>query len=364
MRRCKWCLVALPLILVTVGCVSTLPPPASTYSFDRRCVSVSSEVRSPPVSLDEQRRTPNESFEKDAAVKLYSPIAIHIADVTDLLPLLNRMARLEIEQAALADIEHVRQKVITRLVLATLEVSGLVAEIECEVQRADQVQDRLKDIQTTRITSQTILGVIFGGLANVLSGGIAMATGAGDAGNIASVTGGALEVVFGTSANFTKVRQEFSHPRNHLAAVWGGSPQSEFFSQRAWRFLTEPGVRGLEGHSLRDVMLQTWHEEGKLGEVGSVREKERVALLFGAGGVYDSEQLHVREAMLEQLESSIQLMHQELETLLREVMVRQALEEKTHAHSQRPAGTSRHAEGSASSRTPSIQTPAIWTIGL
>jgi len=89
-----------------------------------------------------------------------------------------------------------------------------------------------------------------------------------------------------------------------------------------------------------------------------------VALLFGAGGVYDSEQLHVREAMLEQLESSIQLMHQELETLLREVMVRQALEEKTHAHSQRPAGTSRHAEGSASSRTPSIQTPAIWTIGL
>ncbi len=328
MRRYRWCPVTLPLLLVTVGCASTLPPPANIYTFDRRCVSVLSEVRNPPVDFSEQRQPPNKSVEKDAALKLYSPIAVQIADVMDLLPLLNRMARLEGEQAALADIERVRQKLVTRLVLATLEVSGLVAEIECEVQRADEVHDRLWDIQNTRTTSQTILGVIFGGLANILSGGIGMATGAGDTGNLASVTGGALEVLFGTSANFTKVRQEFSHPRNHLAVVWDASPQPEFFSPRAWRFLTEPGIRGLDGHSLRDVLLQTWQEEGNMGEAGSVREKERIALLFGSGGLYGTEELHVREAMLQQLESSIQLMHQELETLLREVLIRQALEEK------------------------------------
>ena len=77
-------------------------------------------------------------------------------------------------------------------------------------------------------------------------------------------------------------------------------------------------------------MLQTWQEEGKLGEVGSFREKKRITLLFGSGGLYDSEELHVREAMLQQLESSIQLMHQELEMLLREILIRQALEEKAN----------------------------------
>lgn len=329
MRRYRRCLGLLSSLLLTAGCVSTLPPPASTYSFDRRCLSVAPEVRRLPVSQDEQRQELNDAVEKDAAVKLYSPSGVHIADVTDLLPLLNRMARLEVEQAALSDIERVRRRLVTRLQLATLEVSGLVAEIECEVQRADQVQDHLKDIQLTRVTSQTILGVIFGGLANIVSGGIGLATRAGDAGNIVSVTGGALEVLFGSSANFTKVRQEFSHPRNHLAVIWEGSPQSELISKGAWRFLSEPGIRDLEGHSLRDVMLQTWQEGGKLGESGSIREKERKELLFGAGGVYDSEQLHVREAMLQQLESSIQLMHQELETLLREVLIRQADEEET-----------------------------------
>lgn len=328
MQRCRWYWGLLSLLLFTAGCVSTLPPPASTYSFDRRCLTVAPE-RSLPVSQDERRQELNDTVEKDAAVKLYSPNAVHIADVTGLLPLLNRMARLEVEQAASSDIERIRRKLVTRLQLASLEVSSLVAEIECEVQRADQVQDHLEDIQRARITSQTILALIFGGFANIASGGIALATRAGDAGNIASVTGGALEVLFGSSANFTKVRQEFSHPRNHLAVVWEGSPQSELISHRAWRFLTEPSVRDLEGYTLRDVMLKTWQEEEKLGVSGSVREKERKALLFGSGGVYDSDQLHVREAMLRQLESSIQLMDQELETLLREVLIRQAEEDET-----------------------------------
>ena len=36
------------------------------------------------------------------------------------------------------------KKLLSRLQLASLEVSGLVSEIECEVQRIVQVQDRLK----------------------------------------------------------------------------------------------------------------------------------------------------------------------------------------------------------------------------
>jgi hypothetical protein len=268
------------------------------------------------------------SAERDAATKLYSTIAVHAAEVMNLLPLLNRLARLETEQAPLADIERARRKLTTHLQLANLEVSSIVAEIECEVQRADEVQDRLKHVQTTRTTTQTILGVIFGGLANILSGGIGMATRAGDTANIASVAGGTLEVLFGTSANFTKVRQEFNHPHNHLQAFWDGEgKQREFFPPGVWRFLTEPDIRDVEGHSLRDVLVETWNEQGRLGDPGSQEEQRRKALLFGDGGLYDSDDLHVREAMLQQLESSIQLMHQDLETLLREVLLRQALEE-------------------------------------
>ena len=328
MRFTLYSLAVLSSLLLT-ACASTLPTGKATYTFDRRCLPASMELRRMPVSQFERSDPSAPRADGQEALKLYSRIAVHAAEVIDLLPSLNRLARLELERAPLADVERARRKVTTNLPLANLEVSSIVAEIECEVQRADEIQDRLKQVQTTRTTTQTILGVIFGGLANILSGGFAIASKAGDTGNIASVAGGALEVLFGSSANFTKVRQEFSHPHNHLQAFWDGEgKEREYFPPGVWRFLTEPDIRDVEGHSLRDVLLETWNAEGRLGEPGSRQEKQRKALLFGEGGLYESEDLHVREAMLHQLESSIQLMHQDLETLLREVLIRQALEEE------------------------------------
>jgi hypothetical protein len=49
------------------------------------------------------------SAERDAAAKLYSTIAVHAAEVMNLLPLLNRLARPETEQAPVANIERARK---------------------------------------------------------------------------------------------------------------------------------------------------------------------------------------------------------------------------------------------------------------
>lgn len=280
-----------------------------------------------PVSKIELISSSTEITQDGEATKYYSPIAIDIADALHLLPLLHQLAFLEHGHHNLNEVERVRRKLINRLQLATLEVSSLVAELECEVHRADEVQDRLKEVQNTRSMSQTILSVVIGGLVNVMTGGIGMATGAGDTAHIMSVAGGTLEVLFGTSANFTKVRQEFRHPHNHLQQIWEGEEKREYYPPRIWRFLTRPNGRDLERRSLREVMVTTWKEEGRLGKPGSRREEERRALLFGPGGIYDADDLHIREAMLQQLESSVQLMHQDLETLLRELLIRQAMED-------------------------------------
>jgi len=212
--------------------------------------------------------------------------------------------------------------------MAVLEVDSLAAEIECEVHRADEVQDNLRRVQAERQTSQTIAAVVLGGATNIITGGIGLATPVGNAPYIVSITGGVLETLFGTSANFTKVRQEFRHSRNHLGAIWNGSEDRDYFSPGVWRFLTDPDIRDLEGHSLRDMLLKVWREEGWVGEPGSKTEQERTALLFGQGGTYDADELHIREIMLQQLQSSIRLIHQDLETLLREVLIRQAMEDE------------------------------------
>lgn len=318
----KFVWLLLPLYLSANGCTSTLPPPKSTYTFDRGCTPREATFKNMPFSNAET--APSEATRDGEAKKYYSPIALHIADVMQVLPLLNRLALLERAHEDAAEVERVRQKLLNMVQLAALEVSSLVAELECEVHRADEVQDRLKDIQFTRSMSQTLLAIVIGGFIDAITGGFNIATGAI---NVISVTGGTLEILFGASANFTKVRQEFRHPHNHLERIWNGDVSREYYPPRVWRFLTWPSSRDQEGRSLRDVLVATWQEEGRLGKPGSRREQERKSLLFGSGGIYDADDLHIREAMLQQLESIIQLMHQDLETLTRELLIHQAMEE-------------------------------------
>jgi hypothetical protein len=160
------------LTLLTYGCATTVPPGRATYSFDRRCTPVNSGPKAILVSDVDPATIKNETSINGEAARSYSSIAVYIAETMDVLPLLNRLARLENESTNPAEIDQARRKLTTRIQLATMEVSSVVAEIECEVQRADEVQDRLKQTQTKRTTFQTILAVVFGGVKNVITGGL------------------------------------------------------------------------------------------------------------------------------------------------------------------------------------------------
>lgn len=66
-------------------------------------------------------------------------------------------------------------------------------------------------------------------------------------------------------------------------------------------------------------MLNAWRQKGRLGEHGSEVEQERGALFFGNGGRYSAPELRAHASMLETLEASLRLLHEELEVLIREV---------------------------------------------
>lgn len=328
MMRSRPLLLLLSVCLATNGCSSTLATPKDTYTFAHGCTSSQTPFKNTPVSDVETAPALRDTIRNGEAAKDYSAVAIDIADVTNVLPLLNHLATLEHMQHDAAETDRVRRKLINRVQLATLEVSSLVAELECEVHRTDEVEDRIRHAQYTRSMSQTILSLLIGGLVNVATGGLGMATRGGDTASIINIAGGTAEILFGTSANFTKVRQEFKHPHNHLARLWAGEGFKDYYSPAIWHFLTRPNSRDHEGRSLRNVLIEAWQEQSRLGKPGSREARKHEELLFGAGGQYDAEDLHIREAMLQQLESIIQLMHQDLETLLREVLIHQAMEEE------------------------------------
>jgi hypothetical protein len=81
--------------------------------------------------------------------------------------------------------------------------------------------------------------------------------------------------------------------------------------------------------SYRDELIDGWRQEGRLGAEGSPEERHRIELLFADHGQYRSSDLVVRGQMLDMLRATITLMNQDLEVLIRELMIQMALRKQS-----------------------------------
>lgn len=249
----------------------------------------------------------------------FSPHTVATANTMDVYPLLQKMALLEEGAEPLTiDLLQLRQELSDRLLLTLFEISSTVAEITCERDRADQIADRMDEVDAARVKRLTLISIVVGGLASIVSGGIGLAGGASTASNAADVGGGVFATVFGGTALFAHSEHDFRHHRNLLKDVWDDPKESAIFSPAIWRFLHGQHKDGAD--TPRNEVVNAWRQEGRLGEQGSAEEKKRVALFFGPGGAYTSADLRARASMLETLEATIHLMNEELELFLREVI--------------------------------------------
>jgi hypothetical protein len=322
--------VCLLSVLFFAGCSRLLSPAKhdTAGSFAHRC--------SPPaihrnVSLAAIEKPVGESGEVTAQLPTpdaFSSRAIAAAYAIDALPLLKDIAALEQQgDSQVVPLLKVREKLIGRILLATEEVSSLTAEIVCESDRADQIADRLQDELSTRVKYETLGAIVIAGMAAIASGGFILAAGLTVAEATAAIAGGTLAAGLGSLPLFAESHQEYTHPRNLLREIWEGPRTSALFPKSVWRYLTRQQKAKLEGNTYRAELIESWRQEGRLGESGSAIEQKRVPLLFGDGGVYELQDLRARSAMLRLLGSTVEMMHQDLETLIREVLIQEALGE-------------------------------------
>jgi hypothetical protein len=247
----------------------------------------------------------------------FSPDALRVAEIIGAISILNEIAELTLSHRQESVEMLIRRQRLTDLVLLTLfEVASSTAELVCERDRADQVAARIDEIDSARIKRLTIASIVIGGIAGIITGGIGLAAGASTAGDAAEVAGGVLASWFGVSALFTHSEVEFRHDRNVLKELWDDTTEPQMFSPIIWRFLHR--AHG-ETETPREQILNAWLQGGRLGEQGSDDERQRHDLFFGPGGRYTATGLRARAAMLETLEASIRLIHEELEILLREM---------------------------------------------
>jgi len=294
-----------------VGCSILLPSTPQATTPERSCAPLH------PTRFQVQDAM---STHDVANVELrLSAQSLEVARVINAVPLLSQLAALERagEIHSMAYMQ-MRQSLNDQLLLTLLEVSSVSAELVCERDRADQVADRMDEVDASLVKRLTLTSIVVGGLAAVVSGGIGLVGGSDAANNAATLAGGVVSSLFGGTALFAASKQEFSHERNLLGELWENPDESSAFSPAVWRFLRRPRTGGTR--NTREEIIQAWRQQGRLGEAGSSRAEERTALMFGRGGTYTSTDLRARASMLETLEAHVQLLAEELEVFMREMI--------------------------------------------
>jgi hypothetical protein len=248
----------------------------------------------------------------------FSPESLRVAETLGVLPLLNDLADLSASRPYnVLDILVRRQLLTERTQLALLEIASTTAEIICERDRADQLADRIDEVDGARVKQLTIASIVVGGIAAIVTGGIGLAGGVSTGADASTVGGGVLSSWLGVSALFVESEVELHHDRNILRELWEDPDESEIFSPIIWRYLHRPA--DVDRESPRNEVVNGWRQKGRLGEEGTDDEKQRRHLFFSSGGRYASPDLRARASMLETLEATLRLMHEELEVLIREV---------------------------------------------
>lgn len=108
----------------------------------------------------------------------------------------------------------------------------------------------------------------------------------------------------------------FTHPRNLLADMWSEKPAAGVFPPSVWYLLTEPAFTNGDQTSLAHNPRRRWEHYDQLTQPNSPKGKQLAALFFGTSGQYSTGQLAVRAIMLNELQSAVRLLNQELQGLL------------------------------------------------
>ncbi len=297
-------LVTLTIVTwLLLACSTTKPvsPSSSQGSYCEPSLTYAYNERYAPLSPLPADSTLTNSFSQHDLL---------MANAIGILPLLQEVIRLKKDNSIQARLERLTriQEIQNRLLVASSDIASLAAELDCEGERSNQLAVFLDQKNQKRVRTLNVLSICIGGFTTVATA----LTQSSRVDKIVGISGGLLSALLGGTDAFSPNKSvSFTHRRNLLVDVWNDSEHSSMYSPFVWYVLnTKPSCNDRQ-QSVRSHIRQRWREYVLADS--SEKEKE---VYFGEGGNYVADVLHNRSDMLNQLQSAVRSVNQDLQSLI------------------------------------------------
>ncbi len=244
-----------------------------------------------------------------------SPDTLDVARAVAALDEIERLAEAEDRGASHGEIADLRGQLNDTIGAAALDVSSILASIQCEEWRAREVASWLRDAEVKEVRKLTAASLVLSASAAVATGVLAIVDKNDVPPAAVGIGGGILAGTIGYTTLSVHRTTRFLHARNLLGQVWRGGSHPDF-PETVWADLTRPELAEPR-RTARDHVIDMWKESGRLGDDPTHPAPERVALFFGEGGTYDANGLFARAGMLGELGQIVNLMFHDLQHLAR-----------------------------------------------
>jgi len=202
-----------------------------------------------------------------------------------------------------------KQKIDQRILVAQTESAAVVAELDCEGERANLAGIYLDNLNSKYNRRLTVASVVAGALTTAATALITQHNTQAAVG----ISGGLISAALALSTINPKGRKiEFYHERNLLRPIWDQTPVNTGYPLFVWKMLHTRQFSNSGSVTLAESIRSRWLQF----ELNGNADKDKEGLLFGSGGYYHSDELHTRAAMLSQLQSTIRSINQDLASLV------------------------------------------------
>lgn len=241
--------------------------------------------------------------------------SLHIANIIGIIPYLNEYANLKITIKSKNTVTNqlrlleLRQIIHHHINNATLGISAVSSELDCEEERISQIANYLSEKQGNLESKLTIGAIAFGATGAILTAGVIKNQ---RASNAVGITTGVGEAALGLTMLFNKRKIKLQHERNILRDIWEGPATSTLLPSFIWYYLNH---QDLNNNSLRKEIIEKWIQFGQI----DINPGKKAVPYFGDSGIYTADQLDNRADMYDQLDSQIFLLNQKLMILTSEI---------------------------------------------